>query len=74
MMAFCHFLALVISKPFLVKLGRISLLILARILNISYIYFAKIEKTTEFSSLFHFNYENNLDFSDCFAFSSSTLA
>ena len=33
-MASCHFLALDISSPCLVKLGRMILLILAKILNI----------------------------------------
>ena len=38
MIAICHFLALVISNPFLVKLGRRNLLIWARILNIDFFF------------------------------------
>ncbi len=34
MIAICHLLAFVKSKPFLVKLGKINLLILAKTLNI----------------------------------------
>ncbi len=74
MIAICHFVALAKSNLFLVKLGSKSLFIWARILNIRYLFIAKIEKTTEFGSLFCIYYENNFDFSDCLAFTSSTFA
>jgi len=44
MIAICHFLALAKSSPLLVKLGRISLFILAKILNIDYFFYKDIKK------------------------------
>lgn len=41
-MAFCQFLAFAKSKRCLVKLGKISLFILAIILNIKYLFAAKV--------------------------------
>jgi hypothetical protein len=44
MIIICHFLALAKSSPLLVKLGRMSLLIRAKILNISLFFFKDIKK------------------------------
>jgi hypothetical protein len=44
MIAICHFLALAKSSLFLVKLGRISLLIWARILNMGSFFYKGIKK------------------------------
>jgi hypothetical protein len=54
MSAFCHFLALAKSTPFLVKLGNKSLFILAKIWNINTIYFHKDKKLCGIVTLNYF--------------------
>ena len=52
MMASCHFLAFDKSRPFLVKLGRIRRLILAKNLNIRFLFLVNLIKKNRLTTAF----------------------